>query len=67
MKTGKVVTNLFIVFMVFDMVLSSLALARYTERHGGDTDNAGTLNTFLDEHFPDERIEWVYPNAKIVE
>lgn len=67
MKTGKVVTNLFIVFMVFDMVLSSLALARYTERHGGDTDSAGTLNTFLDEHFPDERIERVYPNAKIVE
>ena len=67
MKTGKVVTNLFIVFMVFDMVLSSLALARYTERHGGDADSAGTLNTFLDEHFPDERIERVYPNAKIVE
>ena len=30
-----------------------------------DTGNA--LNDFLDEHFPDERMEWIYPNAKIVD
>ena len=67
MKTGKAVTNLFLVFMVFDMVLSSLALTRYAKRHEAAADSAGTLNTFLDEHFPDERIEQVYPNAVIVE
>ena len=67
MKTGKIITNLFIVFMLFNMVISSLALARYTERHSDAPDQTGALNEFLDERFPDERIERIYPNAKIVE
>jgi hypothetical protein len=25
------------------------------------------INSILDEHFPDERMERIYPNAKIVE
>lgn len=67
MKTGKIVTNLFIIFMLFNMVISSLALARYTERHENAESTEGALNSFLDDHFPDERIERIYPNAKIVE
>lgn len=79
-RAGKILCNCLIVFMIFNMILSSLALARYTQRQ---TDNsqaeaAGTsssdaepeenpLAAFLDAHFPDERMERIYPNAKLVD
>ncbi len=77
-RTGKILCNCMIVFMIFNMILSSLALARYTERNtvsvqpeNGQVSSAETdgdpLNAFLDEHFPDERMERIYPNAKMVE
>ncbi len=87
-KRGKILCNCMIVFMIFNMILSSLALARYTERNTAapvasgsvvsdtkpsDTAVSGTdasasengLDAFLDAHFPDERMERIYPNAKI--
>ncbi len=105
-RAGKVLCNCLIVFMIFNMIISSLALARYTERHTqgagmtaadmaedgqgspvdaaddgqwGSADAAGNgqdgstgtsespLDLFLDAHFPDERMERIYPNAKLVE
>lgn len=80
-RAGKILCNCLIVFMVLNMAVSSLALARYTQRQ---TDGAGKetaesaasadraqdadpLAAFLDEHFPDERMERIYPNAKLVE
>ncbi len=88
-KAGTILVNCMIVFMLFNMAISSLALARYTERNttGRDTMNAAAtpeplpssgntgvnparensfLDDFLDAHFPDERMERIYPNAKIV-
>jgi hypothetical protein len=67
--------------MVLNMAVSSLALARYTQRHtdgtGKETAESAAsadraqdedpLAAFLDEHFPDERMERIYPNAKLVE
>lgn len=32
-KTGKITCNLLLVFMVFNMLISPLALARYTQRN----------------------------------
>lgn len=118
-RAGKILCNCLIVFMIFNMAISSLALARYTERHAAadqplvsegsasqvpagsgsgtasgdafaedsgtdipgdseagtaagdasdaETDAADALNDFLDKHFPDERMERIYPNAKIVD
>ncbi len=83
-KFGTILMNCLIVFMIFNMLISSLALARYTERHTAGTEQASAASTtvtdgssitgelssldiFLDTHFPDERIERIYPNAKIVE
>ena len=92
-RTGKILCNCMIVFMIFNMILSSLALARYSERQTSvpsvifntDTSGAGSnpdstdtaipaateaenpLNAFLDSHFPDERMERIYPNAKLTE
>ncbi len=83
-RRGQIVCNCMIVFMIFNMILSALALARYTERNSVLSDgsmpaavqdvaasgNARTvtpLEAFLDSHFPDERMERIYPNAKMVE
>lgn len=82
LKTGRILCNCMIIFMIFNMILSSLALARYTERNtvpetarntlcieaGASGQEAGSaLDIFLDRHFTDERMERIYPNAKIVE
>ena len=70
-RPGTVICNFMIVFMIINMILSSLALARYTQRNTEPevvtaSEVAQSVNRFLDEHFPDERMERIYPNAKIV-
>lgn len=53
--------------MVFNMMMSGLALGRYTERNTGKKKAENKIEEFLDDHFPDERMERIYPNAKVVE
>ena len=63
-KPGKIITWIAIVFMVFNMAVSSLALARYSDRQQNPkADNA--VEEFLDDHFDDSRMDRIYPNAKI--
>lgn len=52
--------------MVCNIIISALALDRYTQRSAGDAPQTA-LGLFLDRHYPDQRIERVYPNAKIVD
>lgn len=69
MKIGKSLCNVLIVFMVFDILLSAAALARYEERQtvrNAGTEAVSSFDEFLDTHFDDERMERIYPNAKIV-
>lgn len=71
-KPGKIICNLMIIFMIFNCLISSLALSRYTKRNteAGPTPATGiekTLNDFLDSRFPDERMKRIYPNVKIVQ
>lgn len=64
MKPGKLLGWLFIAFMVVNVTISALALYRYSERAAG-REAAGVLEEVLDERFPDERMERIYPNAII--
>lgn len=64
-KPGKIICILLIVFMVFDGLLSGAALIRYRARNSGEEADS-RIERFLDENFPDERMEEVYPYAKIV-
>lgn len=65
-KVGTWLTYLFVVFMVINMAVSALALARYSDRAAGNpADNA--VEYFLDEHYPDTRMEKIYPNAIMTE
>lgn len=71
-RFGAVFFNCLIVFMLMNMIISSLALARYTERHTSEPPTTAETETsaladFLDRHFDDERMERIYPNAKLVD
>ena len=65
-KAGTVLTWIFVVFMVFDMALSGIAVARYSERQIEHKEAGNKLEEMLDEQFPDERIKQIYPHVKIV-
>ena len=62
-RLGRVLTWVFVVFMSVNITLSGLALARYSQRASGVDTPPTALSTFLDEHYPDERMRRVYPNA----
>ena len=70
-KTGTIICNILIVFMIANMLISALALARYTERndvsYSVETTELNGLQKFLDERYPDARMERIYPNAKMVD
>lgn len=70
-RFGTVLFNCLMVFMLINMIISSLALARYTARHTAEPPAAeneiSALENFLDRHFDDERMERIYPNAKLVD
>ena len=57
--------------MIANMLISALALARYTERNDAsysvETTELNGLQKFLDEQYPDARMERIYPNAKMVD
>ena len=60
-NVGGWLTVLIGVFMVVNMALSALALIR-SDARSNNVPPANSLDLFLDEHFPDERIAEVYPN-----
>lgn len=63
-KAGIVSSWILIVFMTFNIAVSGLALIRYSARHSADQTAAeSVIAAFLDEHFPDEQMERIYPNA----
>lgn len=63
-KAGVWVTNLVFTFMVVNVLLSGLALGRYSERATGISAE-NDFAVWMDERFPDERMERIYPSAKI--
>ena len=70
-KMGTIICNILVVFMIVNMLISALALARYTERNDAsysvETTELNGLQRFLDDHYPDARMERIYPNAKMVD
>lgn len=62
MKAGKILSWCMIAFMTVNIVISAMALARYSDRQTG-REAANSIDCFLDERFPDQRMEWIYPNA----
>ena len=65
-KAGKVLTVVLVVFMLLNILISALALGRYQQRHLTPDAPSTPLSDFLDRHYPDQRMEHIYPNASLV-
>lgn len=64
-KTGPVITWILVLLMTVNMAVSALALSRYSQRQRG-VEATSEISQMLDEHFPDARMERVYPKAKVI-
>lgn len=63
---GRILTWVIVVFMCCNMAVSTMALIRSNERSHGIPATQSWQQT-MDEWFPDERMEKIYPNAIKVE
>ena len=62
---GKIFTWILILFMSCNIVVSCMALARSAQRKDG-IQASDSWQMWVDEHYNDERLERIYPNAKSV-
>ena len=53
--------------MLVNIALSALAMGRFVQRRADPAPAEDVLGRFLDERFPDERMERIYPNILFVE
>lgn len=61
-RLGTVLTRLFVVFFIFDCIISASAALRMDQRNAGvPADNI--VDEFLDEHYTDERMHEIYANS----
>ena len=63
---GRILTWVIVVFMCCNMAASAMALIRSNERSQG-IPATQSWQQIMDERFPDERMEKIYPNAIKVE
>lgn len=53
-------------FMIFDISISALAVHRQSERRN-DVPARGRFDTFLDETYPDARLDAIFSNSRVPE
>lgn len=52
-----------LVFFIFNIIASIFVMVRWTERHNGK-ESTSSLSRYIDEKYPDERMERILPNWK---
>lgn len=62
-RIGNILSILLIIFLLLDCAISITACLRQTERSKG-IEPSNKVETFLDKHFPDERLNAIFENAK---
>ena len=65
-KVGRPLTWFLLVFMVFNTVMSGLAVYRMSQRYEGIPAH-GPVAEYFDRHYPDERMDIIYPNMNFVD
>ena len=65
-RAGRAVCSILLVLLAADMLISALALVRYSERQTGSPEQTA-VGQILDEYFPDEFIEKRYENLKLAD
>ena len=65
-KVGKPLTGVLLVFMVFNSVMTLFTSLRWTARREG-IEPRNAFEAYLDEHYPDERMQKIFANAEFTE
>lgn len=65
-KVGKPLTWVLLVFMVFNSVMTLFISLRWTARREG-IEPRNAFEAYLDEHYPDERMQKIFANAEFTE
>lgn len=65
-KIGKPLTWALLVFMAFNSVMTLFTSLRWTARREG-VPAANAFEAYLDEHYPDERMQKIFANAEFTE
>ena len=65
-KVGTPLTWALLVFMVFNSVMTLFTSLRWTARREGIAPR-NAFETYLDEHYPDERMQKIFANAEFTE
>lgn len=65
-KVGKPLTWVLLVFMVFNSVMTLFTSLRWTARREG-IEPRNAFEAYLDEHYPDERMQKIFANAEFTE
>ena len=60
-RVGKSLTIILFVFMVLNTAVTLSAVSRWSERVSG-IDAKNKFDDFIDLHYPDKRMEHIYPN-----
>ena len=63
-KTGIVLTGILLIFLIFDILLSSAAVYRQKERRNNIPAN-NQIRVYLDNRYNDEILKKIYPNMTI--
>lgn len=62
-RMGKVITMILVVFFVFNGAISAISMFRWSHRTKG-IEPSNSFWQFIDERFPDERMERIYANME---
>lgn len=65
-KVGKPLTWVLLVFMIFNSVMTLFTSLRWTARREG-VEPRNAFEAYLDEHYPDERMQKIFANAEFTE
>ena len=65
-KVGKPLTWVLLMFMVFNSVMTLFTSLRWTARREG-VEPRNAFEAYLDEHYPDERMQKIFANAEFTE
>ena len=60
-RIGSALVWIFLAFMIFNAIVSGLAVYRWSERLDGKA-ASNAIERIMDERFPNSRLERIYPN-----
>ena len=62
-KIGKILTYCLLVFMIVNSIASGLVVYRWSRRDAGFA-AVSTLDKLIDKVYPDQTMEWLFPNLE---